>query len=541
MAAGIPQNIVSASNLPVRNAPPRVRERELLRVAAVLAGNDPKVAAEAARREVLAWAARQVDDQLPIAATEGRSFEHLRGGRICIGASFEDKHRVLWALRADRPDADVAQRIWTTEIVTGYAPGNGPALFSLRLLVSTPESYLSIEPAVPGLVHQVANACGLQQDGSPIAASPWRVTSQADAEELVDALIDPARSVPYLVCSVAEGETRPRVDAALLSKASLGIARIMVVPAALTWVLTQRLGKPLSAYNGAIRAYLPGFSYDANPYAHRLIFVDSMDDEQQQRTARSALCWLVTNESLRRLKLGAEVVAFSSVRDASLDVERKRLKESGTGAAEQLKAAQSQIDALKQDLTRANGETEQWMSEYEDADEKAKILEQQLRSAQFRNQQLLAQLKARGGEPDTDVKLPDDWDGFADWCDDALSGRVTLSSKARREVKSASFDEPQTAARCLLWLANEYRDSRRNGSTGDLRKPLESGIQNGRVGGDSFEFKWNGRNVPVEWHIKNGGNTHDPSRCLRIYYFWDEEIQTVVVVTMPAHIRTGAT
>ena len=118
MATGKPQNSVNPTNLPVRNAP-RVRERELLRVAAVLSGNDPKAAAEAARREVLAWAAKQVGDQLPAAAAEGRSFEHLRGGRICIGASFEDKHRVLWALRADRPDADVAQRIWTTEIVTG--------------------------------------------------------------------------------------------------------------------------------------------------------------------------------------------------------------------------------------------------------------------------------------------------------------------------------------------------------------------------------------------------------------------------------------
>jgi len=540
MAEATPPNFMSATNLPMRNVP-RVRERELLRVAAALAGNDPKAAAQAARREVLAWAAKQVGDQLPGAAAEGRSFEHLRGGRICIGASFEDEHRVLWALRADRPDADVAQRIWTTEIVTGYAPGNGPALFSLRLLVSTPEPHLSIEPAVPGLVRQVVNACGLQQGGSSVAATPWNIASQAEAEDLVEALVDPARSVPYLVCSVADGDTRPRVDVVQLAKVSLGIARVVVVPAAFTWVLTQRLGKPLSVYNGAIRAYLPGFSYDANPYAHRLIFVDLLGDEPQQRSARSALRWLVANESLRRLKLGAEVVAFSAVRNASLDSERKRLKESGTGAAEQLTAAQSQIDALRDDVTRANAESESWMSEFEKADDKAKNLEQQLRSAQFRNQQLLAQIKARGGEPDADVNLPEDWNGFADWCDDVLSGRVILSGKARREVKSASFDEPQTAARCLLWLANEYRDSRLNGSTGDLRKPLESGIQNDRVGGDSFEFKWNDRNVPVEWHIKNGGNTHDPRRCLRIYYFWDEGSQAVVIVTMPAHIRTSAT
>ena len=40
---------------------------------------------------------------------------------------------------------------------------------------------------------------------------------------------------------------------------------------------------------------------------------------------------------------------------------------------------------------------------------------------------------------------------------------------------------------------------------------------------------------------ENGGNTRDPRRCLRIYYFWDEESQMVVIATMPAHIRTGAT
>lgn len=539
MTAITPPKFMITTNTLTRNTL-RVREREVFRIAAALAGNDPKTAAQVARGEVLVWASKQVGDQLPSAATEGQSFEHLRGGRICIGASFEDAHRSLWALRVDRPDTDVAQRIWTTEIVTGYAPGNGPALFSLRLLVSTPESHLSIEPAVPGLVRKVANMCGLNQGGIPIVASPWHIASQADADDLIDALVDPARGLPYLVCSIPEGETRPRVDAAMLSKATLGAARVVVIPAALTWVLTQRLGKPLSTYNGAVRAYLPGFSYDSNPYAHRLIVINSLEAEQQ-RTARSALRWLVANESLRRLKLGDDVVSFSSVRDASLDAERRRLEESGTSAIEQLKAAQSQIDALKQDLNRATGETEQWLMEYDEADAKAKILEQQLRSAQFRNQQLLAQLKASGGKPDAEIKLPDNWSAFADWCDDTLSGRVTLSSRARREVKSASFEDPKTAARCLLWLANEYRDSRLNGSTGDLRKALESGIKNDRVGGDSFNFKWNGRNVLVEWHIKNGGNTHDPRRCLRIYYFWDDESQTVVIVTMPAHIRTGAT
>jgi len=523
-----------------RREPMRVRERELLRVAAALSGADPVAAATAARNEVLSWAANQIGDQLSAAAAEGRSFEHLRGGRTCLGASFEDSHRALWALRVDRPDANVAQRTWTTEVVIGYVPTIGPALFSLRLLVSTPEAFLRIEPSVPGLVRQVATACGLRHGDARIDGLPWFITSQVDAEDLVGDLTNPNRVVPYLVCTVAAGEAAPRLDVRLLAKATLGIARVVVVPSALTWVLTEQLGKARSVYNGAVRAYLPGFSQDANPYAHRLFFIEQADHERARSTL-TALRWLVANESLRRLRLGDGVVAFSAVRESSLDVERQRMRQAGSSEAEQLKAAQIQIDALKDDLERSRAETEQWLSEYERAEEEAQNYQQQLRGAQFRIQQLLEQIKERGDEPDSAVQLPESWDAFADWCDEILSGRVMLSSRARRETKSADFDDPQTAARCLLWLANEYRDSRMNGAAGDLRKPIADGIHNERCGADSFDFPWNGRQVPVEWHIKNGGNTRDPRRCLRIYYFWDEESQVVVIATMPAHVRTGAT
>lgn len=519
----------------------RVRERELLRVAATLAGAEPVAAAKAARSEVLSWAAKQVGDQLPTAAAEGRSFEQFRGGRTCLGASFEDEHRALWALRVDRPDANVAQRTWTTEVVIGYAPTSGPALFSLRLLVSTPEESLPIDPAVPGLVRQVATACGLHHGDARVDGLPWFIATQADAEDLVGELTNPGRAVPYLVCSIAEGESAPRVDVRVLAKVALGIARVVVVPSTHTWVLTEQFGKLRSVFSGAVRAYMPGFTQDANPYAHRLFLIESTADDGRKRSALNSLRWLVANESLRRFRLGNDVVAFSAVRESTLDFERQRLRQAGSSDSEQLEAAQIQIDALKDDLERSKAETDQWLSEYERAEEETQSHQQQLRGAQFRIQQLLAQIKERGGEPDSAVELPESWDRFADWCDEVLSGRVMLSSRARRETKSADFDDPQAAARGLLWLANEYRDSRINGAVGDLRKPIADGIHNDRCGADSFDFAWNGRQEPVEWHIKNGGNTRDPQRCLRIYYFWDEESQIVIVASMPAHVRTGAT
>lgn len=519
----------------------RVRERELLRVAGQLAGADAATAAQAARVEVLKWAARQIGDKLPSVAADGQSFEHLRGGRTCIGTGFADDHRALWALRVDRPDANVAQRTWTTEVVIGHAPGASSALFSLRLLASTPESTLQVEPAVPGLVRQIASACGLRQGDKQLDGSAWHIASEQEAERLVAELLDPMRPVPYMVCSIAERQAQPGINSQLLAKVTLGIARVVIVPANYTWVLTQQLGKPLSVFNGAARAYMPGFTYDANPFAHRLFFLGTNAEDERARSAMTALRWIAANESIRRLQLGTDVLAFSAVRDASLDFERERLKQAGSADSEQLRAAQVQIAALKDDLRRS-AEMQQWLSdEHKSIEEHAQNLEQQLRCAHFRIQQLLDQIKARGDKPDAGIPLPESWDAFADWCDEVLSGRVVLSARARRETKSADFDDPQTAARCLLWLANEYRDSRINGANRDLRKPVDNGIHNERCGADSFDFDWRGRRVTVEWHIKNGGNTRDPRRCLRIYYFWDDETQQVVIATLPAHIRTGAT
>lgn len=275
--------------------------------------------------------------------------------------------------------------------------------------------------------------------------------------------------------------------------------------------------------------------------AHRLFLVNWKPGEDRARAAATALRWMAANESTRRLQLGSDVLAFADVRQASLDHERERLRQSGSADKDQLVAALAQIAALKDDLRRA-ADTQQWLSdEHAHAEERAQTLEQQLHGAHDRIQHLTNQIKARGDVPDTGTPLPTTWAEFANWCDQVLSGRVALEASARREVRSAQFEAPQEAARCLLWLGDEYRDSRINGGDGDLRKPIAEGIHNDRCGADSFDYTGSNGRVTVEWHIKNGGNTRDPRRCLRIYYYWDEASQMVMVVSMPAHRRTGAT
>jgi hypothetical protein len=234
-------------------------------------------------------------------------------------------------------------------------------------------------------------------------------------------------------------------------------------------------------------------------------------------------------------------LSFSAIRELSLDRTRGQLEREAATDTEQLKAARAQIGALKEDLSKAL-DAQQWLSdEHKTGEDRAKTAEAQLTAASYRIRQLIEQLKERGESPDANILLPTIWTDFADWCEKNLIGRVLLSPRARREVKAPMFRDIAVTARCMLWLANEYRERRLNGGDGDLRIQIESGIQNDRCGADSFQIDWQGAPTDVEWHIKNGGNTRSPDRCLRIYYFWDDASQQVVIASMPAHIHTGAT
>lgn len=161
--------------------------------------------------------------------------------------------------------------------------------------------------------------------------------------------------------------------------------------------------------------------------------------------------------------------------------------------------------------------------------------------AQLRIQDLVRVLEAQGAAPTSPTHLPESWDELLDWCDHHLTGLLVITPTARRSAKNPAFEDVQLTARCLTWLANDYRQTRIDGGA-DLRDAVvEAGVRNSPCGADAFTFAWQGEKMVADWHIKNGGNTRDPARCLRIYYCWEADSQQVIVADFPAHRRTDAT
>lgn len=519
-----------------------VREHEVLRVAGWMPGDDPAAVAHTAIAEVLKWAQRRCGGQLPPEAWEHESFDYLSGGRNSGCVRLQSGSSDIWAIRADDPDKTVAERVWTTEVVVGLLPDE-PAKFSARLLVSTPEIDLQIEPHTPGFVQQIADTCPLMSGSQPLSAEPRVFETADDADDLINHIIDPEKKLPTFVITLAEsGQTRhPTLDTEALSRATLGIAHVVLVYPEPTWRLSDRFGKFRSVFGGAARVYMPGFTEDADPYTHRLVLANQLETSENAARIARWMRQLAAHESVRHAKLGRDLVPFAAIRSADLELRQRTLKNQDASETDQLSAANERIAALERQVGSLASEQDYYVNEFEKERTRAEVAEAQAQNSTYRIQQLTDQLKSRGDNPDRDIACPSNWSELADWCNQNLAGRLVLTPNAHRGLRKPAFQDVESTARCLLWLANDCRDQRISGGGRSINNfTIMEGIQNAACGADTYEFDWNGRRFSADWHIKNGGNTRDPARCLRIYYCFDQQTQQIIVSDMPAHRRTGA-
>jgi hypothetical protein len=455
-----------------------VREHEILRVAATLV-SDGADGAEKARREVLKWVEKRSGANLPPEAWSFHDYEKFSGGRDSVGVHIQNDEFDIWAVRADDPDKVVPGRIWTTEVVIGRLGSERPRL-SARLIANTVEGDPDIEPHAPGFIQQIIDQTGLQQGSYTVSARPKQIASEADVDDLADMLVDPSRRQPVFVLSVppdADNPNHPLIDPEALSRATAGMGSVVVLPNVFTWMLTEKFGKTRSVFGGAVRAYLRGFTEDANPYAHRLVIADHVSTPDGGTQCVRWMRSLAATESLRQFTLGRDVLTFAEVRNASLRYTQQRLKLQGASAGEQLDAANARIEALERQFIDQAAELDYFDAEHKDAVDRAEVAEEQARAFAYRIQQLQQQLEDQGRNVDDQLELPEAWSDLANWCDVHLGGRLVLSPNARHGIKAPDFHDVETTARCLLWLATNCRNRRLQGGEGSLREELvEAGM-----------------------------------------------------------------
>ena len=522
-----------------RSTPRAAREIEVLRVVAELDGSDHASALAAARRGVLDWLEdrrRRATRPLPPEAWAYEDFDLPSGGRSREAVRVVTPDVDLWSIRADDPDSTVPGRTWTTEVTIGSSKNARP-LFSSRLIVSTSETQLEVEPAVPSFVLKVIDEPGLIRNGRPLSVAPTNIETEGDAEDLCDYLLEEERKMPvFIVTTPEENEPTTLIDSKRVAKATAGIARVFVVPAHFTWVLTNRLGRFRSVFGGAVRAYLPGFTETDDPYRHRLFLAARITPQEDANACERWLRSTAAEQSISNTRLGKDIVEFAKVKSTNRRIRNDELRRGQASDAELLETASELVNTLQKELDAKDTELQAYLEEVEAAEARAATSEQEYRALLYR----FRSLNSATPQAMEKIDYPSDWSKFVDWLDGSYPDRVLLTPNARQMVRSPEYEDVAQVARAVEWLASEHYDRRTCGG-GDVRDVmLESGIRNAPCGGDTYRTWWHGRRYDVNWHIKNGGNTRDPKRCLRIYYFWEPDEQQVIIDHLPSHRITGA-
>jgi hypothetical protein len=154
------------------------------------------------------------------------------------------------------------------------------------------------------------------------------------------------------------------------------------------------------------------------------------------------------------------------------------------------------------------------------------------------------------GVVDPEEPLPGSLDELESWAQQKLDGKLLLHSRAPNGSKRSRYADPSLIYRSLLFLGNEYRELRINGSADDTaslcqKKLLDLGLEltpsitpsrAGEQGADYYvDYPSLGEKQFLKHHLKKG-TSRDERRCLRVYFFWDEIQKLVVVGWLPSHL-----
>lgn len=526
----------------------------LLRVRGLVARSDPATA-DQIRRATLQWLERRAG-RLPPQAWNFGPFVLDLGGTIAEVARSEVTDGELWAVRLRYPDESRAGWVWRTELT--LARRTDELRFGLKLELAAREQGPAIDVSVPRIARFVVGRIGLHAGASRPSLVPQRCD---DGRALADHLRHPERAIPAIVISQtgrAEEPWQGILAPKRLAERLAGIAEVFLVPAGQTFELSHALGKVWSCYGGAVRLYRVPFRPEEDGLGQHPLFLPdrivAWEEDTGTPFARH-LALLAARATLGPAPADLDVPTFTRVQELARERRLLEARSSGQSSEELLALAEDELRALRQQLEERERERAA-----REAEEDALLVE-----AERERDEALAELRAgrariamledrlRQARVELDPEVPD-LNSFAEldgWAERHLAGRLVLLRRAIRAAKEGLFEEVALVGRALLYLAGPYRQLRIEGreKTGAAhdRALAVLGLENSAVGEDltfhkeRFRVDWRGSKRLLDQHVKNGGNTRDPRRCLRIYYFWDEAEQLVVVGWLPGHIRTGAT
>ena len=334
-----------------------------------------------------------------------------------------------WEQEWFRPDSHGRKIDWMSQI--RLATQGDEVEFRIRVSVRAQRGWITPDYASvrrPNIVPRLVTKFRATYFGDRVDALPLLPISAQRVGHLVHRLKDPSRRLPVVLISVAQGSTEPLVSPQGLADQLAGLAEVALLQdESASWELTQRVGRPLACFWGAMRLYWPGFELGADdPYAHRVWLANRIEEQgpgkvmdrlfnmlcsRMARASGDLPVWKTVRDGIdaraeartrqRLQELGAQSKLLDIVDDALRDADRRR--ESAIARADgldaQLTSAQQIIADLEERLGSAQenlratqeelGKVQKWAAAEPEETEITSVREAVERAREFPNTEVL--------------------------------------------------------------------------------------------------------------------------------------------------------
>lgn len=499
----------------------------------------PAGAADRAMRTVLHWLRTKQRVALPDSADRGDPFEidAADGLPLCV-----ERAGNLWGLQFDKFDPRVPGRTWRTEATVGFT--DGAALVGVRLSVLDAQPQFDSVFSIPRLVTDLIRSPGLLDYGHRLTDKPETITNDLDVERLLQFLRNKSRTRPIVVFSESPDEDA-LADAQLAAKRLAALAHVLYITTTCARSLTDALGRDFSVWNGAVRTYNPGFSAQLDERTAHPIATREWISRRFAGIDRfvSMLAVNAAARSVRGPEIDTALPPFRAIKTAAIERRISRLRSSAAAQTETEQLLSEENASLKLQLK----ESQDAYSYAADEVQTAEAERDQYRAIASSLRQKVSLLEDRLGTGATVVEVPTSFDGIDKWVLENFPGRVILLNRAARTARKSPFGEPGLVYRCIARLGREYVDARRSGTPVD-RLFEDLGVHLERTGDPARLAQWRdeyfvphrGRSQFLEWHLKRGSDKNEVN-TMRIYFFFDEDDEQVIIGHLPSHLTNSVT
>jgi hypothetical protein len=341
------------------------------------------------------------------------------------------------------------------------------------------------------------------------------------------------------------------IDPSELQKSLACLAEVHTLPSILRSSFVNAVEKEWSAFNGAVRVYQPALSWDDDLHRHPLVLGEVVRYYRYKELYGDLAFAGFLKESLFRQNQRAQYqVTFPDTRVVS-QLRSAFYRTQVSSETEYIRLLEEENAELRDNFQAKDQELAGWLFEYDSLDRELKSAKEMLQKERDKNLSLRQGMaKVETVDPMADV--PTSYSQISDWVAKYFADSLELHSRAKRTLKSAVYRDLGLVCRCLAALAGSYAEMRKSGSEEERLKwdaflqtehvEISKSISESRLGEDreSYEVDFKGRKRFLELHLKTGVSK-DQRDALRIYFFYDESEQLVVVGWLPSHLNTRAT